>query len=143
MKKLSCMIRLLAVISCGMGVLGSSAGEAEASWYYRRPHHEDRFGFQVTIVDGNRYYCRDGAYYRRRLSGYVLVPADEVRRIQSTSVPGAVGSTRTIVVNIPNKNGSFTPVTLQQSGNGMYIGPQGEVYPNEPTMEQLQIMYGR
>ena len=31
-------------------------------------------------------------------------------------------------------------VAVQEKG---YIGPQGEVYPNQPSMGQLQSMYGK
>jgi len=48
----------------------------------------------------------------------------------------------TVVVNIPNSNGSYTRVVLRKSGNG-YIGPQGEFYPTHPTVRQLRILYGK
>lgn len=44
-------------------------------------------------------------------------------------------------VNVPNNQGSYTAVVIQQSGSG-YVGPQGEYYPQFPTVSQLQTMYG-
>ena len=47
----------------------------------------------------------------------------------------------TLIINIPNSNGSYTPVTLVRQGNG-YIGPQGEYYASRPTVAQLKVLYG-
>jgi len=44
------------------------------------------------------------------------------------------------VVNIPNNQGSYTAVTIQQSGSG-YTGPQGEYYGRFPSVYQLEAMY--
>ena len=52
-----------------------------------------------------------------------------------------VSGTNGIVVNVPNANGSFTPVTLRRVGN-VYVGPRGEQYLNLPSMEQLEMIYG-
>lgn len=46
----------------------------------------------------------------------------------------------TRVINVPNKNGSFTPVTLHLGPNG-WQGPKGEVYPSLPTADQLREAY--
>jgi hypothetical protein len=45
-------------------------------------------------------------------------------------------------VNIPNDHGSYTAVIIKRSGNG-YVGPQGEYYPDFPTVAQLKVMYGK
>ncbi len=45
------------------------------------------------------------------------------------------------IVNITNRNGSITPVTLKRSGN-VWIGPRGEQYLSIPTAEQLKPVYG-
>ncbi len=93
-------------------------------------------GCRTVIINGVVYKVYDGAYYQSVPGGYAVVPA----------APAAAAPTvalQTIVVNVPNKNGSYTPVKLQPASNGTYIGPQGEVYPNQPTMEQLKQMYGQ
>lgn len=47
-----------------------------------------------------------------------------------------------ITVNIPNARGGYTAVTLKKSGTG-YLGPQGEWYSENPTVEQLKVLYGK
>ncbi|MEI6563002.1 MAG: hypothetical protein WCO42_01700 [bacterium] len=47
----------------------------------------------------------------------------------------------TMTVNIQNSNGSFTPVTLRQSGS-QWVGPKGEYYDNMPSVGQLRPVYG-
>ncbi|MDO8303851.1 MAG: hypothetical protein Q7T18_11475 [Sedimentisphaerales bacterium] len=47
----------------------------------------------------------------------------------------------TSYVNLPNPNGSVTPVLIKRQGN-VYIGPRGEQYTSYPTVEQLQPVYG-
>jgi hypothetical protein len=44
-------------------------------------------------------------------------------------------------INIPNSRGGYTSITLRRSGNG-FVGPQGEYYPDFPSVEQLRTMYG-
>ncbi len=35
-----------------------------------------------------------------------------------------------------------TAVTLKRAGTG-YVGPQGEYYSDNPTVEQLKVLYGK
>ena len=51
-------------------------------------------------------------------------------------------SADTVVINIPNKDGSYSQVTLVKHGEG-YLGPQKEYYEGHPTVEQLQVLYGK
>ena len=46
-----------------------------------------------------------------------------------------------VIVQVPNDNGSLTPVVLKKKG-GEYIGPNGEHYKRLPTAEQLKPVYG-
>ncbi|HOX53851.1 MAG: hypothetical protein PHI86_01635 [Candidatus Omnitrophica bacterium] len=97
-----------------------------------------------TLVIGNTtyYYC-DNVYYKPVPQGYVVVPAPVVASNAQVIVQqpqGVIGET--VVINVPNINGSYTPVVLTKSGNG-YIGPQGEFYPGNPTVEQLRALYGK
>lgn len=115
---------------------------------------------QTIVIDGITYYSYDGVYYRGGPAGYTVVPvyptgstsgvAQNIAIAQpaptvaaAPAITAAPASPDTFVVNVPNKNGSFTPVALQPASGGMYIGPQGEVYLNLPTAAQLQSMYGR
>jgi len=47
----------------------------------------------------------------------------------------------TVVINVTNSNGSYTPVTLRRAGN-QYVGPRGEYYSALPTEQQLKVAYG-
>jgi hypothetical protein len=89
----------------------------------------------TVVVEGTPYYYDDKYYYRQLPEGgYVVVPAPVIVQSQ----PQTLG---TSTVNIPNSRGGYTSVTLRRSGSG-FIGPQGEYYPNFPSVEQLKMMYG-
>ena len=47
----------------------------------------------------------------------------------------------TTYVNLPNPNGSVTPVAIKRQGN-VWVGPRGEQYNTYPTVEQLKPIYG-
>lgn len=66
----------------------------------------------------------------------VYIPQEVFPQTTSRPMPASV------VINIPNSNGSYTPVTLWKSFDG-YVGPQGEYYPGRPTVEQLKVLYGK
>lgn len=68
------------------------------------------------------------------------VDAYRPRRVYRTQVVQVIQDD-TIVVNVPNNNGSYTPVTLHRSGGG-YVGPRGEYYITMPTVDQLKAVYG-
>ena len=89
----------------------------------------------TVVVEGTPYYHDDRYYYRQLPEGgYVVVPTPVIVQPQYQA-------TETSTVNIPNYRGGYTAVTLRRSGNG-YIGPQGEYYPNYPSVDQLRAMYG-
>lgn len=46
----------------------------------------------------------------------------------------------TFEIHIPNGDGSFTLITLKKTGTG-FLGPQGEFYPDHPTVDQLKERY--
>jgi hypothetical protein len=93
------------------------------------------FGYRTIIVGGTRYYYYDNVYYTDCPSGYIVVPAPAVSQYQGVSG-------ETITINVPNSNGSYTPVTLVRRNNG-YVGPQGEFYAGNPTIDQLKALYGK
>ncbi len=43
-------------------------------------------------------------------------------------------------IHLPNGDGSFTLVTLKKTSTG-FLGPQGEFYPDHPTVDQLKDRY--
>lgn len=59
----------------------------------------------------------------------------------TTTAPAATTTeSDTFDVQIPNGNGSFTLVRLIRTKDG-FLGPQGEFYPDHPTIEQLKARY--
>ncbi len=60
----------------------------------------------------------------------------------SKEAPVTQMSGDTIVVNVPNTGGGFTPVKLVKFDKG-YIGPQGEYYPDHPKVAELKVLYGK
>ena len=105
------------------------------------------------IGNGTTYFYYHDSYYRRAGLGYVVAPAPvyqvaAVPQPATAAVPGPASQTavgragQTYVVNIPNADGAYTPVTLVKSPNG-FVGPQGEFYTQFPSVEQLQVMYGQ
>ena len=108
----------------------------------------------TVVVGGVPYYYYDGVYYRLYpAGGYVVVPAPVVTPVvvaapvQNTSTatvtPNSLSATQQdiITVNIPNSQGGYTAVILKRAQGG-FTGPQGEFYPEFPSVEQLQVMYG-
>lgn len=89
---------------------------------------------QAIVVGGVPYYYYDHIYYRQFPYGYEIVPAPVVVPVQP--------SVESIIINVPNSNGTYTPVSLVKRGNG-YVGPQGEFYSGNPTVEQLKALYGK
>lgn len=104
------------------------------------------YGYRTVVVAGQPYYYYDGYYYRYYPYGYVVVPAPVatpvytpvpvVPPVQASSAPDKI-----ITINIPNRNGTYTPVSLIKYSNG-YLGPQGEYYEGHPNVDQLRALYG-
>jgi hypothetical protein len=127
----------------------------------------DRLPPQRTTVvyAGVPYYYADGYYYRMYdQGGYVVVQppvltqtvvtqpvvvtqqvqAAPVQMVQAPQVaaPAAQNTqgAATVTINIPNSKGGYTAVALTKAGTG-YIGPQGEYYAENPTVDQLKLLY--
>jgi len=103
-------------------------------------------GHRTFRVRGQTYYYCDNIYYRACPSGYIVVSPPEaipaamvlspaVQELQN--LPG-----QAVTIHVPNANGSYTPVRLVKQDEG-YIGPQGEYYVGNPTVEQLKALYGK
>jgi hypothetical protein len=101
-------------------------------------------GHKVMVAEGVTYYYYDNVYYTVSPNGYIVVPAPAVKSNITVVSPIQLQkvSDETTMVNIPNSNGSYTPVTLVKQKDG-YIGPQGEYYPGHPTVDQLRVLYGK
>lgn len=99
---------------------------------------------QELIIDGNQYYVSKGVYYKYTSRGYQVIPQPDEAVIEAAKVypDGQIMDQDDLfTVNIPNARGGYTVVTLKRSEEG-YIGPQGEFYPEFPSVEQLKAMYG-
>jgi hypothetical protein len=72
---------------------------------------------------------------------YIVVPAGMIEHPRTGVTQPASPEPDTIVINVPGSKGGFVPIRLLKTRDG-YIGPQGELYPNRPTVEQLEALYG-
>ncbi len=102
------------------------------------------FRHRTIVVAGATYYY-DDIYYRPCSSGYIVVPAPTVNSgvgLSSSAIQIQRLSGVKVIINVPNSNGSYTPVTLIKQKDGC-IGPQGEYYPGHPTVKQLKFLYSK
>jgi hypothetical protein len=97
------------------------------------------FGHSRVVIGGLTYYHYNNVYYKACPSGYVVVPAPLAIPNVAT---GQNSFGERVAVNITNSNGSYTVITLVRQKDG-FIGPQGEYYPGNPTIEQLRALYGK
>lgn len=99
-------------------------------------------GHRTVIAGKTTYFVYDNVYYTTCPSGYIVVPPPVVPVATTSVVMTAPVSGETVTVNVPNANGSYTAVTLVRRNNG-YVGPQGEFYLGNPTVDQLKTLYGK
>lgn len=99
-------------------------------------------GYRVIRAEPADYYYYEDTYYTHRPSGYTVVePPKEVIK-DTPNPPTVLQPEKTIVIHVPNANGSYMPVTLQQYGDE-YVGPNGERYSGYPAIDQLKAMYAK
>lgn len=97
--------------------------------------------YTTVVVSGVPYYYYDNVYYRAYPSGgYVVVPAPVTTSAVVVNATPEVVQQDVFTVNIPDSRGGYVPVILKKAKNG-FIGPQGEFYPEFPSVEQLRLMY--
>jgi hypothetical protein len=103
----------------------------------------------TVVVEGVPYYCYSGIFYTPM--GEELVPvqpplAQAQTEPANTPAQGKVAAAEktgdTVTVNIPEPNGEHTPVKLIKTEKG-YVGPQGEFYPDHPTVAEFKALYGK
>lgn len=94
---------------------------------------------QTVMINGRMYYTYDNVYYVEQPTGYVVVTQPTVTTI---TVPAATQATDSYVVNVPNTNGSYMPVVIKKDKEG-FVGPHGEFYEEQPTIDQLKAMYAQ
>jgi hypothetical protein len=97
-------------------------------------------GHSVVTIGGGHYYRHGDVYFRSCDSGYMVVeqPVVVERVVEKTVIVPEADS----VVNVPNGDGTYTTVKLVRKGRG-YVGPQGEYYENNPSVEQLRVLYAK
>ena len=86
----------------------------------------------------------EDTYYAAAPSGYAVVTLPSATPAPVTVAPPKIESKSEIdsyEIHIPNDNGSYTLVILKKVEKG-FVGPQGEYYPEHPTVEQLKALYG-
>lgn len=122
--------------------------------------------YQTVYVSGVPYYTCNGAYYQTDCYGnYYAVAAPVVQpvvyqqpvvvqqpapAVVQQPAPAATApvvqaqpqSQDALTINIPNSQGGYTAITFKKAGDG-YVGPQGEYYSGNPTVEQLKVLYGK
>ncbi|MBN1493649.1 MAG: hypothetical protein JW938_05820 [Candidatus Omnitrophica bacterium] len=96
----------------------------------------------TVCVNGSTYYTYDNVYYSKKSRGFMVVSQPVVTTPGRYEYKDYGHNGDTVVIHIPNTNGSYMPVVITRSRKG-YIGPQGELYPEHPTVEQLQVLYAR
>ncbi len=127
----------------GVAVSALTVGAVVASL---PPHYK-------VVYTGNAPYYYDGTYYYQSYpNGYVIMAPPVIQpapvvvvQPQTATVPVAqlqAHNPNTVVVNVPNQNGTYTAVTLTKHKTG-YLGPQGEYYEGHPTVKQLRVLYGK
>lgn len=100
-------------------------------------------GNHCIVIDGITYYTYDGVYYQRVAGGYQVVAPPKTVLIEPVTLAETFSedqSLDSLTINIPNNEGKFTAVEIKRSGTG-FTGPQGEFYPEFPSVEQLRIIY--
>ncbi|MFH1799236.1 MAG: DUF6515 family protein [Candidatus Omnitrophota bacterium] len=95
---------------------------------------------KVIVYDNTDYYYYNSTYYVKQPAGYAVVTPPP--SVVSSNASAVEAPEKTIVVTVPNPNGSYIPVTLQKYSDG-YVGPNGEFYPDYPTIDQLKAMYAK
>jgi hypothetical protein len=95
-------------------------------------------GYKIIPYGNTTYYYYDRVYYEKQPTGYTVVtpPPQAV----AANAPAVEAPEKSIIVQVPNPNGSFVPVTLYKYSDG-YVGPKGEHYADYPTVDQLKAMY--
>ena len=100
----------------------------------------------TVVVAGTPYYYYDNYYYQPyRYGGYVVVPPPMLAQpvvVAPQPMQSQPQAQDVSTINIPNARGGYTAVALKKAGTG-YVGPQGEYYSDNPTVEQLKVLYGR
>lgn len=104
-------------------------------------------GYRTIYIQRTPYYVYDDTYYVAQGQGAYAVVAPPAPEQLKSAVPapdtvqtGSKAAIDEYEIYIPNDNGSYTLVIIKKTEKG-FTGPQGEFYPEHPTVEQLKAMY--
>jgi len=101
------------------------------------------WGYRTVVTEERPYYVYGDTYYTDSPEGYAVAPPP------APFVPSAPAERTkykskidTYDIYIPNDDGSYMLIVLKKVEKG-FVGPQGEFYPEHPTVEKLKALYGR
>lgn len=101
-------------------------------------------GYRTVVIERRPYYVYDDVYYTTAPGGgYVVTdapPANPVPVVEAAPAETKPAPIDSYEIQIPNDNGSYTLVVIKKTEKG-FVGPQGEIYREHPTVEQLRDMY--
>ncbi len=104
-------------------------------------------GASMQSYDGVLVYNYKYIDYVQDPKGYRVIDRAERNSLRHPSVsllpavqPAPAGGPENYDIYVPNRDGSFTLVSLKKTGQG-FVGPQGELYPEYPTVEKLKLLY--
>jgi len=98
-------------------------------------------GHRRLLFERKTYYHFNNTYYSKVDDGYIVVENPRYRMVFPPIDATIYESNGEYLVNLANSNGTYTAITIKKFGTG-YIGPQGEYYPDFPSVDQLSTMYG-
>lgn len=131
--------------------------------YYKHKHHHHYPSYgkiifnlphsSVSIIlGGKKYYYGEGIYYHKKHHYYVVAeppgvlvspPPVIVYADKPAPAPYEIEGVQYITVNVPNKKGGYTAVTLKKTDSEGFIGPQGEFYHEFPSISELKTIYAQ
>jgi hypothetical protein len=92
------------------------------------------------IYKGTPYFYYNGVYFMRVGNVFAATTPPFTGYSNPDAAYAQGQATDTVTCNVPAGEG-FVPVKLVKLDKG-YVGPQGEFYPAEPTVDELKSIYG-
>lgn len=108
-------------------------------YYVQQPNHQTQTSQWVSPWRDSEEPTNIFAHYpgtSTSQSTYSTRPNTQ-HNLKKTNGPGVL---RSFEVQVPNSNGSYTPVTIEQYSDH-YRGPKGEYYNYQPSVSQLRKLY--
>ena len=122
----------------------------------------DWFWGPTVVIEDVPYYYYNGGYYTTSNGEEFIAVAPPMSNTTVAQAPKAstqaasTGANEpakveakttqqmgdTVTINVPKADGGYTAVKLIKHEKG-YVGPQGEFYPDNPTVAQLKALYGK